>query len=46
MQLGILLGLLGLMGVVAVFLSFFIGTALNSSDSSTIDELPKNDFNQ
>ncbi|MEK3890203.1 hypothetical protein [Bacillus sp. FSL K6-3431] len=46
MQLGVLLGLIAIMGTVAVFLTLFIGSALNSDDAHTIDELPQNDLSQ
>ncbi|CAM3912152.1 hypothetical protein [Lederbergia lenta] len=45
MQLGVLLGLAAVLGAIAVFLVYFIGSALNSNDSSTIDELPEKNFN-
>lgn len=45
MQLGVLLGLTAVLGAIAVFLIYFIGSALNSNDSNTVDKLPKNEFN-
>lgn len=43
MQLGVLLGLSALLGAIAIFLTYFIGTVLDSSESNTIDELPPSD---
>ncbi|WP_164525614.1 hypothetical protein [Siminovitchia acidinfaciens] len=40
MQTGVLIGMSIILGLVAVFLVYYIGTALDSSDSNTIDELP------
>ncbi|MBM7717094.1 hypothetical protein MHB50_12725 [Siminovitchia sp. FSL H7-0308] len=40
MQLGVLIGLSILLGVIAVFLIYFLGGALDSEDSKKIDELP------
>ncbi|MBS4209232.1 hypothetical protein [Bacillus sp. FJAT-50079] len=46
MELGVFLGIMGILGVVGAFLLFIIGKSMNSEDASTIDELPQNDFNQ
>lgn len=44
MQLWITLGLVGVMGAIAVFLVYYIGSALNSNEASEIDEVPENHF--
>lgn len=40
MDLSILIGLVIFLGVVALFLVFFIGSALNFEDANTIDRYP------
>lgn len=45
MQLGVLIGLSIFLGVVAVFLVYFIGSVLDSGDANSIDELPSDQKN-
>lgn len=40
MDLSVLIGLVIFLGVVALFLVFFISSALNFDDASTVDSLP------
>ncbi|VEF48917.1 Uncharacterised protein [Bacillus freudenreichii] len=40
MDLSILIGLVIFLAVVALFLVFFIGSALNFEDAKTVDRLP------
>jgi hypothetical protein len=40
MQLGIVIGLSVMLGVIAVFLVYFIRGVLDSEDSTTVDQLP------
>ena len=46
MQLWITLGLVCVLGAIAMFLVYFISTALNLDDSHRIDKLPPNNFDQ
>ena len=46
MQLGVLLGLVGVLTAIALFLIHFISSALNTDDSTKIDPAPTEDFNQ
>ncbi|MBD8007287.1 hypothetical protein [Bacillus norwichensis] len=45
MQMGVLIGLSILLGAVAIFLVYYIGSVLDSSDSNRIDELPTDQKN-
>lgn len=45
MQMGVLIGLSIFLGLVALFLIYFIGSVLDSSDSNSIDELPSDQKN-
>ncbi|MFC5466933.1 hypothetical protein [Lederbergia graminis] len=45
MQLGILLGLIFVIGVVALFIIYFINSAMDTKDASIIDEVPENHLN-
>ncbi len=42
---GVLIGLSVFLGAVALFLVYYIGSVLDSSDSNTVDELPSEQKN-
>ncbi|MCR2822124.1 hypothetical protein [Lederbergia panacisoli] len=46
MQLWTFMGIMAILGVIAYFLMYFISSAMDSSDSEQIDEVPQNTFNQ
>ena len=45
MQMGVLLGIIGVLAAIAGFLVYYIGTVLDSSDTERIDKLPKSESN-
>ncbi|MFC5466934.1 hypothetical protein [Lederbergia graminis] len=46
MDLIVTIGLIGVIGAVAAFLSYYLSSALNFEDAKRIDEVPKNDNTQ
>ncbi|HEY4552623.1 MAG TPA: hypothetical protein VIG80_05480 [Bacillaceae bacterium] len=45
MQMGVLIGIIGVLAAIAGFLVYYIGTVLDSSDTERIDKLPKSESN-